>query len=150
MLDRWKNAMDSGKLAGALLIDLSKAFECLNHELLIAKLGAYGFDQSSLSYIYSYLSGRKQGTKVYSSLVNGITYYRVSLRDHLRVLYSSTYTSMTYFTLSIKVTLLTILMITLQLNADKFHLLISNHNEDININVGEEVIKCSTSLNYSA
>ena len=67
MLNRWDKAMDSGKLAGALLMDLSKAFDCLNHELLIAKLEAYGFDNPSLSYIYSYLSDRKQRTKVNNS-----------------------------------------------------------------------------------
>ena len=67
MIDRWQRAMDSGKVAGALLTDLSKAFDCLNHELLIAKLDAYGFDISSLKFIYSYLSGRKQRTKVNSS-----------------------------------------------------------------------------------
>ena len=73
MLDKWKKAMDSGKFAGALLTDLSKAFDCLHHELLIAKLEAYGFDHSSLTYIYSYLSERKQRTKVnncYSSWSN--------------------------------------------------------------------------------
>ena len=64
---RWKKAIDSGKLAGALLTDLSNAFDCLNHELLIAKLEAYGFDQLSLTYIYSYLSDRKQSTKVNNS-----------------------------------------------------------------------------------
>ena len=48
MINKWKKAMDSGKLAGELLTDLSKAFDCLNnHELLIAKLEAYGFDNSS-------------------------------------------------------------------------------------------------------
>ena len=67
MLDKWHKAMDNGKFAGALLTDLSKAFDCHNHELLIAKLEAYGFDQSSLSYIYSYLSDRKQRTKVNNS-----------------------------------------------------------------------------------
>ena len=51
-------------MAGALLTDLSKAFDCINHELLIAKLEAYGFDHKSLTYIYSYLSDRKQRTKV--------------------------------------------------------------------------------------
>ena len=60
MLNVWKKAIDSGKLAGALLTDLSKAFDCLNHELLIAKLEAYGFDQDALTYIYSYLSDSKQ------------------------------------------------------------------------------------------
>ena len=67
MISKWKRAVDSGKLAGALLTDLSKAFDCLNHELLIAKLEAYGFDKSSLEYIYSYLSNRKQRTKVNNS-----------------------------------------------------------------------------------
>ena len=41
MLEKWKKAMDKGKIAGALLTDLSKAFDCLSHELLIAKLEAY-------------------------------------------------------------------------------------------------------------
>ena len=67
MIDRWQKAIDSGKLTGALLMDLSKAFDCLNHELLIAKLEAYGFDKPSLNYIYSYLSNRRQRTKVNSS-----------------------------------------------------------------------------------
>ena len=47
MLDKWSKALDNGKIAGALLTDLSKAFDCLHHELLIAKLEAYGFDHSS-------------------------------------------------------------------------------------------------------
>ena len=54
MLDRWKKAIDSGKLAGALLTDLSKAFDCLNHGLLIAKLEAYGFDKDALAILLSY------------------------------------------------------------------------------------------------
>ena len=62
MLERWKKAIDKGKLAGALLTDLSKAFDCINHELLIAKLEAYSFDHKSLTCMYSYLSDRKQRT----------------------------------------------------------------------------------------
>ena len=62
--------MDNGEIAAALLTDLSKAFDCLNHELLIAKLEAYGFDNSSLRYIYSYLSDRKQRTKLNNSFSN--------------------------------------------------------------------------------
>ena len=64
MTHRWKKALDKGKLAGAILTDLSKAFDCLNHELLIAKLEAYGFGKSALRYIYDYLSGRKQRSKI--------------------------------------------------------------------------------------
>ena len=67
MLEKWRKALDKRNIAGALLTDLSKAFDCLNHELLIAKLEAYGFNHLSLAYIYSYLSDRKQRTKVNNS-----------------------------------------------------------------------------------
>ena len=50
--------------AGALLTDLSKAFDCLDHELLTVKLNAYGFDTEALKFNYSYLKGRKQRTKI--------------------------------------------------------------------------------------
>ena len=43
----------------AVLMDLSKAFDCLPHSLLIAKLGAYNFSKDSLKLILSYLDGRK-------------------------------------------------------------------------------------------
>ena len=68
MINKWNQAMDKGNFAGSLLTDLSKAFDCLNHELLIAKLEAYGFDNESLEYVYSYLSNRKQRTKINTSL----------------------------------------------------------------------------------
>ena len=64
MLERWKKGLDNDKMPGALLTDLSKAFDCINHELLIAKLNAYGFSKKSLTHIYSYLSERKQRTKI--------------------------------------------------------------------------------------
>ena len=63
MIEKWKRALDKKHLAGTLTTDLSKAFDCLNHELLFAKLDAYGFNQESLLYIFSYLSGRKTKNK---------------------------------------------------------------------------------------
>ena len=53
MLESWKKALDKKQCAAAILTDLSKAFDCLNHELIIAKLEAYGFGKNSLTYIYS-------------------------------------------------------------------------------------------------
>ena len=70
LIEKWKKSVDNDGAFGALLTDLSKAFDCLPHELLIAKLDAYGFDKSSLKLIHSYLSNRKQRVKindVYSS-----------------------------------------------------------------------------------
>ena len=64
MLEAWKKALDEKGNAGAILTDLSKAFDCLNHDLLIAKLSAYGFSQNALKFIRSYLKDRKQRTKV--------------------------------------------------------------------------------------
>ena len=64
MLEKSKRELDRRNVAGGLLTDLSKAFGCLNHHLLIAKLGAYDFDHKSLSVILNYLSGRKHRTKV--------------------------------------------------------------------------------------
>ena len=66
MLEKWKSATDNKKLFGALLTDLSKAFDCLSHELLIAKLNAYGFNMSALRFVNSYLKNRMQRTKINS------------------------------------------------------------------------------------
>ena len=50
------------KVFGALLTDLSKAFDCLSHDLLITKLNAYGFSMTALRLIQNYLSNWKQRT----------------------------------------------------------------------------------------
>ena len=64
MIEKWKERVDTGEAFGALMTDLSKAFDCLHHELLIAKLDAYGFDIKSVKLIQQYLSNRKQRVKV--------------------------------------------------------------------------------------
>ena len=56
--------LDQGLVFGVLLTDLSKAFDCLSHELLAAKLSAYGVHLSAVRFIYDYLSNRKQRTKI--------------------------------------------------------------------------------------
>ena len=67
MLEKWRISLDKGGYGGGVLMDLSKAFDTLDHDLLIAKLYAYGFDKNSLRLIKSYLSDRWQRTKINSS-----------------------------------------------------------------------------------
>ena len=64
MIETWKKALDEHKVAGAVLTDLSKAFDCIPHDLLIAKLQAYKFEKSALRFIRDYLTNRTQRTKV--------------------------------------------------------------------------------------
>ena len=59
-----KKTVDNGGVFGALLTDLSKAFDCIPHDLIIAKLEAYGFHIDALKLIHDYLSNRKQRVKV--------------------------------------------------------------------------------------
>ncbi len=75
LTEDWRKLLDQNKIAAGLLMDLSKAFDCLPHELLIAKLHAYGFGENTLSTLYSYLKKRKQAVKI-----NGI------LSDFLKIL----------------------------------------------------------------
>ena len=55
MLEKWKRSVDGDKVFDALLTDLSKAFDCLDHELLIAKLNAYGFSLPALRLMNDYI-----------------------------------------------------------------------------------------------
>ena len=67
MTEKWKKAEDHGKLFGALLTDLSKASDCLPHDLIIVKLKSYGFNLTALNLIHNYLTKQKQRTKINQS-----------------------------------------------------------------------------------
>ena len=67
MLEKWKRVVDNSKVFGALLTNLSKAFDCISHNLLIAKLNAYGLSLTALKLVDSYLQNHKQRTKIWSS-----------------------------------------------------------------------------------
>ena len=60
MLEKWKRAVDNNKVFGALLTDLSKAFDWISHDLLIAKLNAYGLSLYALKLVHSYLQSQSQ------------------------------------------------------------------------------------------
>ena len=55
LIENWKKNLDNNKIAGAVFMDLSKAFDCIPHDLLIAKMEAYGFNEDFLTFLYSYL-----------------------------------------------------------------------------------------------
>ena len=91
LIKRWNKSVDNGGAFGALLTDLSKAFDCLPHELLIARLDAYGFDKSSLKLITSQIE--KKRVKIndrYSSeseiLLNKYNSVSIHHRNFLQVL----------------------------------------------------------------
>ena len=78
LIEEWKTQLDKHEIVGAVLLDLSKAFDRIPLDLLIAKLDAYGFDKETLSLTYSYLKNRKQSVRfnnVYSTfleLISGV------------------------------------------------------------------------------
>ena len=61
--EHWKHAVSNSKVFGALFTDLSKAFDCVCHDLFIAKLNTYGLSLSALKLVYNYLQKRKQKAK---------------------------------------------------------------------------------------
>ena len=64
MLERWKASLDKGKYVGAIFMDLSKAFDTINHDLLLAKLKAYGFSHNALAFMLSYLKNRSHRVNI--------------------------------------------------------------------------------------
>ena len=67
LIEHWKKILDKNGFAGAVLMDLSKAFDTIDHNLLLAKLNAYGLGKDALLLIESYLSDRWQKVKVNST-----------------------------------------------------------------------------------
>ena len=64
LIEKCRKVLDKQGFAGLLITDFSKAFNCIDHEFLIAKLHAYGFNVKSLELIHSYLYDRIQRVKI--------------------------------------------------------------------------------------
>ena len=78
LVEEWREHLDKNFVVGTVLTDLYKAFDCIAHDLLIAKLVACGFSDTALRYIYSYLSNRKQCVRInntfsnYQKIISGV------------------------------------------------------------------------------
>ena len=70
MIEKWKTILNKKLKVGALFMDLPKAFDTLDHSLLLAKLSAYGFDNNSLSFVRSDLTNRIKRCKFENHLSN--------------------------------------------------------------------------------
>jgi len=68
LLHLWQRALDDSNIVGTVLMDLSKAYDCLPPDLLIAKLAAYGVNHNSLLFLYDYLTNRQHRVKIGNSL----------------------------------------------------------------------------------
>ena len=177
MLEKWKKALDNHKNAGALLTDLSKAFDCLNHELLIAKLEAYGFDYLALAYVFSYLSCRKQRTKLNNSLstwsdiksgipqgsIIGPLLFNIYINDIFFIVNEQNLTNYaddnTPYAIDSNIDAIinnlvkdTSILIKwfndnyFKMNADKCHLLITKHKENVSATIDGHTIPASKSV----
>ena len=69
MIEKFKKSLNQGLEYTALLTDLSKTFDCLPHDLIIAKLHAYGFDKESLKLMHNYLTDRYHRVKINNSYI---------------------------------------------------------------------------------
>ena len=64
LIENWEKSLDRKKFVGAVLMDLSKAFDSIPHDLLLAKMHTYGFSLDAATLFYSYLKRRKQNVRI--------------------------------------------------------------------------------------
>ena len=87
LVEDWKQALDKNMYVGAILMDLSKAFDCIPHDLLVAKLQAYGVTNHSCNLMASYLSNRHQRVKLgdqvssWMEIIKGVLVFNIFLND---------------------------------------------------------------------
>ena len=68
MSEKWKKALDKGENVRTIFMDLSKAFDFINYDLLLSKLKSYGFSENALKLICSYLKNRRQVVQINNNL----------------------------------------------------------------------------------
>ena len=96
-MEEWREHLDESFVVGAVLTDLSKVFDCIAHDLFLAKLASYSFSERALRYVYSYLSNRRQCVRInttysnYQKIISGVPrgsilgsiFFNLSINDSL-------------------------------------------------------------------
>ena len=78
LIDDWMECNDKGDMVGALFIDFRKAFDLVDHKILLHKLYLYKFDSSSIEWFRSYLCSRQQtiesekGLSDFTTVISGV------------------------------------------------------------------------------
>ena len=83
LLQSWQQVLNNGSFICIILMDLSKAYDCIPHNLLIAKLECYGVDKASLRLLLDYLTRRKQRAKIGApqGLIRGPLLFNIFIND---------------------------------------------------------------------
>ena len=81
LLHSWQKELDNSGFIGTIFMNLSKAYDCLPHDLIIAKFEAHGLSKSNPKLLLEYLEGRKQGVKIVTSYSFWSDLKRGYLRD---------------------------------------------------------------------
>ena len=97
ILQTWQQVLDNGGFIGTILMDLSKACDCIPHNLLIAKLECNGVDKPSLRLFLDYPTRRKQRIKIGSSFSSWCDIDTGVPQGQFLVLFYLIYLSMIYF-----------------------------------------------------
>ena len=74
IVEHWRYALDTKQIVGAILMDLSKAFDCLPHKLLLEKLKAYGLSDKANKLLESYLTDKNNESNLGRRKANGMSY----------------------------------------------------------------------------
>ena len=97
LIEKWEFCLDKQGFAGALLMDLCKAFGTINHKLPITKLYAYGFSTDALEVLLSYLQNAWQRFKINTTFSSWTQLLKEFHKHQFLVPYSFIFTSMIYF-----------------------------------------------------
>ena len=119
MIEKWKHAFDKGKKVSTIFMGISKAFDTVNHNLLLAKLNAYGFSFNAIKFIQSYLLERFQRVNINS---NFSEWYKILLRVPLGSILGPLLFNIFYFIKDSYILLMTIYYIQLRIISKNLNL----------------------------